>query len=58
MDKYLSERKCTVTRLQRETIEALSELKNKDQQDKLISAALDLLPPEKADKFRKKLKEM
>lgn len=58
MDKYLSERKCTVTRLQRETIEALSGLKNKEQQDKLISAALDLLPPEKADKFRKKLNEI
>jgi len=46
-----------VTRLQRETIEVLSKLK-KEQQDKLITLALDLLPPEKADKFRKKFKEL
>lgn len=58
MDKYLSERKSAVTRLQRETIDTLSKLNKDEQQDKLINVALELLPPEKADKFRKKLKEI
>ncbi|MEA4972371.1 MAG: hypothetical protein VB119_04250 [Candidatus Metalachnospira sp.] len=58
MDKYLSERKSAVTRLQRETIDTLSKLNKDEQQDKLINVALELLSPEKADKFRKKLKEI
>lgn len=47
-----------MTRLQRETIDALSKLKNEEQQDKLINVALNLLPPEKADEYRKKLESL